>query len=63
MPGLRAPAPPPVTAGPSHSTFHPSRALKKAAQHGLPTGDPWWAVRLLHATRRDKYDRENGRVP
>jgi hypothetical protein len=39
------------------------RDLKKAEKHGPPRDDPWWMVRLIHAKRWPKSDRDNDRIP
>ncbi|MEV7940844.1 replication-relaxation family protein [Kitasatospora sp. NPDC088264] len=44
-------------------TLPSNRDLKKADKHGPPTDDPWWNVRLIHAQRWPKSDRESGNVP
>ncbi|MFD9123547.1 hypothetical protein [Kitasatospora sp. NPDC059571] len=40
-----------------------ARDLKRAGKHGPPADDPWWTVRLIHAQRWPKADRDGDRVP
>jgi len=44
-------------------TLPSNRDIKKADKNGPPTDDPWWSVRLIHAKRWPKEDRDLGRVP